>query len=158
MGRADIGTWGPCGWNFLHAMSFAYPVTPTLTERLEMFTFLHSFAKVLPCMRCRTHFTKLLNVHLHTPSCDKLDSRESLAVFLVDAHNMVNKRLGKRQLSLDAALSLYDSPDLHAPVPRLRGQQVRSTSERAPLLLYGLCGAVVVMLLLRCAWRRRGRA
>jgi hypothetical protein len=119
MSRADIAVWGPSGWNFIHAMSFAYPIFPSLSERTQMFTFLHSFAQVLPCFRCRVHFMKLLNTYLPTVSSEHLETRETLVRFLVDAHNMVNKRIGKKEMEFEQVMSLYGNPDMKKQIPQL---------------------------------------
>ena len=128
MSRADIAVWGPCGWNFIHAMSFAYSISPSFSERTQMFTFLHSFAQVLPCLRCRVHFIKLLNTYLPTVSSEHLETRESLVRFLVDAHNMVNKRIAKKTMEFEQVMSLYGNPDMKKQIPQLNPIYKTSTT------------------------------
>lgn len=100
--KLDIGVWGPNGWNFLHAVSFAYPVNPTGDERRTMSTFLSATSKVLPCKTCCTHFANYLAyLGPNLESTKELSSRQELTKLLVDVHNTVNARLGKRVLSYE---------------------------------------------------------
>lgn len=109
MGRmTGLPTWGPAGWTFLHVASWTYPFVPTETQRREMFAFLHAFAAVLPCMLCREHWQRYLRETLPDAASPHLASREALTRYLVDAHNDVNRRLGKAEFSYAAAQQLYD--------------------------------------------------
>ena len=96
----SISKWGPAAWHYLHAVSFTYPVEPTSEVKDNMFVFLHSFAKTIPCSKCKTHFETYLNENLKTKS-PSLDSRDNLIEFINTAHNSVNKRLGKKIYSLE---------------------------------------------------------
>ena len=96
----SISRWGPAAWHYLHAVSFTYPVEPNNEAKDNMFTFLHSFAKTIPCSKCKTHFEIYLNEHLKTKS-PSLDSRDNLIDFINTAHNSVNNRLGKKIYSLE---------------------------------------------------------
>lgn len=106
--RSCIASWGPAGWTFLHTVSFAYPDRPSPTQRAQMYTFLHSFADVIPCADCRMHFRKLL-ADLG-PSADEseiLESRDACSRFLVHAHNSVNARLGRVRYAYDDVRKMY---------------------------------------------------
>ena len=147
MSRADIDVWGPSGWNFLHAMSFAYSVSPSLSERMRMFAFLHSFAQILPCMRCRVHFIKLLNTHLPNVSSEHIENRESLVRFLVDAHNMVNIRLNKKTMDFEAVMTLYGNPNMKTQIPKLNPiYRTSKTTITLSLSLVVLLICIVVVL------------
>lgn len=108
MNRSSITSWGPSGWTYLHAASYAYPLTPSDIERENMFYFLHYFARVIPCQRCRRDFRRILEEKLHERiNSPVFDTRNNLVQFLVDAHNSVNKRLGKRMYSYSEVDRLY---------------------------------------------------
>ena len=108
VGKLSIEKWGPCGWNFLHAVSFTYPKTPTLDQKKTMYAFLHSVGRVLPCPVCNTHFTQMIARELAAEELSTpLDSRDALSRFLVVVHNEVNLRLNKRQLSYDEVVQQY---------------------------------------------------
>jgi hypothetical protein len=136
MGRlSGLRSWGPAGWTFLHVMSWTYPEEPSLQDREDMFIFLHAFAKVLPCARCRKHWSKLLSAALPSSSSQHLFSRENLAFFLVDAHNDVNRKLGKSVVTHDEARRLFD--------PRTPSSCV---SQRAGIVIIVVVALVVFLL------------
>ena len=107
VGKLSIEKWGPCGWNFLHAISFTYPKTPTLKQKTTMRAFLHSVGRVLPCPVCNTHFTKMIERELADEESPPLSGRDALSRFLVAAHNQVNARLNKRQMSYAEVVQQY---------------------------------------------------
>jgi hypothetical protein len=92
--------WGPLIHNFLLLVAKAYPETPSAERQAAMkqylfLTFLH-----LPCGDCTNHAIRLF--HRHPPD---LSSRQSLLQYLVDMHNMINRRLNKRSnWTVDEAL------------------------------------------------------
>ena len=100
MKRSAINSWGPGAWTLLHTISFTYPVTPSIKERQNMYTFLMSFATVIPCVRCRTDFTDLLQSSLGKSgsSSAHLKSRDAFSKFMVDVHNSVNRRLKYKEV------------------------------------------------------------
>lgn len=84
-----ISKWGPAFWHALHTAAYAYPVKPTTADRLYMKAFIISTGGVLPCKECCTHYTQ----YLRQRSMDQiLKDRDSVAAFVVDVHNEVNKR------------------------------------------------------------------
>ena len=52
--------WGPHAWNFLHSVSFAYPIEPTLQDQQNYKNFYHSIQFILPCSFCRSYYCVLL--------------------------------------------------------------------------------------------------
>lgn len=101
----DTRIWGPHAWMFMHTVSFHYPIQPTEQDKIDIANFFHAMAAVLPCSICKTHFTKLLKEH---PIENALDSRNSLTQWVVNAHNMVNRRLGKQELNHDVIKRDYE--------------------------------------------------
>ena len=81
---------------------------PTLQDREDMFVFLHAFSKILPCLRCRRHWTTYIKTTLPSSSNHRLDSKSTLTKFLVDAHNDVNRRIRKPIVSYAEARNLFD--------------------------------------------------
>ena len=102
--RSCISVWGPSAWNFLHTISFSFPVLPTEEERKDMEQFLLSFSKVIPCAKCRDHFSEMLQSSMHN---HVFSSRETLSRFLVHLHNKVNQRIGKKAVDYDWVVSVY---------------------------------------------------
>lgn len=111
--------WGPQTWHMLHAISFNYPNRPTAQEKEAYRQFFHSLKYVLPCERCRVHFTRELQEK--NPVEPHLESRESLSRWLVNLHNEVNRRLHKPNMPYDQVLKKFkmqlDSDGLVTPIP-----------------------------------------
>ena len=83
---------GNAGWALLHTVTLAYPEQPTEDDKLTMNQFFASFAKVYPCHICSGHFQQLL-----AQNPPRIESRETLSQWLCEAHNNVNRRLGKAE-------------------------------------------------------------
>lgn len=116
MGRESVlEKWGPCAWKYMHVSSWCYPETPTDAEKQNMFVFLFSLARTLPCKRCRAHWLSYLNAKLQNIHTEHLQTREQLTHFLVNAHNDVNARLGKPTMTYASARRLYDPTIPHSP-------------------------------------------
>ena len=114
-----------------------------------MFAFLHAFAKVLPCKRCSTEFRALMTEHLgaHPTNSAHLDSRDALSRFVVDMHNRVNERLGRRPVSYEQARRWYVAAEGRgAAVARFR------------VALVALCLAAVAAIVWQRSRARRVRA
>ena len=98
---ANPKDWGPSAWNILHTMSYTYPEKPDLEKQMQIEKFITSFSELLPCKECKDGFKKYLKENpIHTKS------REGFIKWTVDAHNFVNKKLGKD-------LFTYDEAELH---------------------------------------------
>jgi len=89
--------WGPMFWSTLHIVSLAYPEEPTYAEKRAAKEFYNALAHLLPCPVCRDHFREVLQ---GLPIDSWLDKKGSLTEWVWMAHNQVNKRLGKPEISL----------------------------------------------------------
>ena len=81
--------WGGPAWEFLHAVTFGYPVEPTQKDKDDYMIFFKSLANVLPCGLCRDSY----KVFIEDLNYDKLASREALTRWLYEVHNRVNNKL-----------------------------------------------------------------
>ena len=97
----DPVVWGPHGWNFLHYVSLDYPYNPTLEDKTKYKAFIESFRDVLPCEVCRKHFRENME---GADFSVILESKNSFFRWVVDMHNIVNKKNGKREWSYKEAL------------------------------------------------------
>jgi hypothetical protein len=95
--------WGPSGWEFLHTLTFIYPVKPSYNDKVKMQQFMNTINYILPCKYCRISFTKYTK---NLPINDYLDSREKMVEWLYKIHNKVNKKLRKQ------GFCKYDNPEL----------------------------------------------
>lgn len=85
--------WGPSFWRMLHTIAYAYPEAPTQAQKSAVTDLLNSLKQLLPCAKCRAHYTEYLDTHAWHQS---LDSRDALARFVYQFHEDVNGRLGKQ--------------------------------------------------------------
>jgi hypothetical protein len=90
----DPSVWGPLLWKILHIMAEAYPEHPLDAQKDQAWQFFHSLGSMLPCERCRIHYRNYLASH-GTELWAGLQSRDALASFVIELHNMVNDRLSK---------------------------------------------------------------
>jgi len=85
--------WGPSFWRMLHTIAYAYPEAPTQAQKNAVAELFNSLKQLLPCAKCRAHYTEYLDTHTWQQS---LDSRDALARFVYQFHGDVNGRLGKQ--------------------------------------------------------------
>ena len=80
---------GRSTWTFLHSLVQNYPESPTRQDQ-EAMTNLFQFVRWYPCYICRSHFQKYIDDFPPDVTC-----KTRLVVWLCEAHNAVNRRLGK---------------------------------------------------------------
>tara|TARA_A100000164_G_C21857117_1_gene748158 strand:+ start:628 stop:1101 length:474 start_codon:yes stop_codon:yes gene_type:complete len=97
--------WGPHAWFFLHTITFNYPDKPNEEDKNNIKNYIHSFSKVIPCYTCQKHFIEQLK---KTPITDEiLQSREKLIDWMINVHNVVNKRNGKKVWTTEEVMEHY---------------------------------------------------
>ena len=133
--------WGPPAWSFLHMLTFSYPENPRPEVRKEFQSFFAALRTVLPCAKCRQHFTETFNEST-TQLVDHLH-RTSLTRWLIDVHNKVNAAQGKPR---------YYTIKRGVYMSRLCVPKTRSLPCRPPPrhCLLGHCLCVLLGLLLLC--------
>ncbi|KAK0724773.1 ERV/ALR sulfhydryl oxidase domain-containing protein [Lasiosphaeris hirsuta] len=87
---ADVETLGRSTWTLLHSIAATYPTTPTTTEQSDIKNFMRLFAKLYPCWVCAEDFQKYIEKEKI-----RTQSRDEFGNWLCEAHNEVNKKLGK---------------------------------------------------------------
>lgn len=95
----DQRIWGPGTWLFLHSVTLNYPKNPTIHDKEQVIKFFNIVGQMLPCRYCRENFER----HLRRYPI-RADSRETLIVWLIDVHNLVNIHLNKPVLSREEAM------------------------------------------------------
>ncbi len=90
--RNDPRAWGPVKWRELHERA------DKAGDLGKEKAWLERFRRSLPCADCREHFTTLL-----AEQPPKLESCDTYFAWTVEAHNAVNRRLGKAEVSLEVA-------------------------------------------------------
>jgi cbb3-type cytochrome oxidase subunit 3 len=92
--------WGPSLWNSIHYIALGYPENnPSDNISSKYVQFFKSLSVVIPCDECKIHFNQML---INYPP--NLKSKETLFKWSVDIHNLVNKRLNKKELTYEEAI------------------------------------------------------
>ncbi|KAF6011587.1 hypothetical protein HII13_002051 [Brettanomyces bruxellensis] len=87
---ADVEELGRSTWTFLHTVAATYPESATEQQQKEMKAFLETFSKIYPCWFCAKGFRKYIKANE-----PKVMTQDEFGRWLCDAHNAVNKKLGK---------------------------------------------------------------
>jgi hypothetical protein len=101
----DPNIWGPKFWFSLHSVSFTYPFSPDIQDKERYKNFFSLLEHLLPCVLCRKNYSKNIQNY---PIDGHLESRKSLAYWLMDIHNMVNVENGKPSMTRDEMLENYE--------------------------------------------------
>ena len=96
--------WGPPLWYEMHTKTFKYPENPTNRDKLYITQYFNEFKNTLPCDKCKVHYRSYL---LMRPLQYYVNNKESLVRWLIDLHNQVNSRTGKRILSYEEVKAIY---------------------------------------------------
>jgi hypothetical protein len=89
----------------MHIVAVGYPKNPTYTDKKCAKEFYESLAYLIPCGICREHYKEYLTAK---PLTTFLDSRTDLIKWTVEIHNIVNKKTGKPEWSLEEVLAYYE--------------------------------------------------
>ncbi|EHY66529.1 hypothetical protein NEAUS03_0953 [Nematocida ausubeli] len=79
-------------WALIHTIAAKYPPYPTREHQANVLKFIDLLTKIFPCEDCRGHFKNL--VETFPP---KVSGRAEFGGWACQAHNIVNKRLGKQE-------------------------------------------------------------
>jgi len=111
------GHWGPPCWNFADYLCFSYPIAPTAEEQQNIANYFNALKHVLPCVTCKTDFKQMLE---EDPIDRHLHSREALVLWILDKHNRVNSKLGKKQLRIDEYVDHFQQRHAFKMAPSAR--------------------------------------
>jgi len=102
---SDPKVFGPGMWSSIHI----YAAEATTPERKNCFIdFITVLFSNLKCLNCRQHATAYLERH---PPRDVIDEPDGLFRWTWMMHNVVNRRLGKPELSFEEASKLFLNGD-----------------------------------------------
>ncbi|KAI9850631.1 MAG: hypothetical protein M1838_005345 [Thelocarpon superellum] len=88
----DVDKLGRHTWTFLHTLSATYPERATSSQAREMSQFLALFSRLYPCWVCAED----LQAWMAKPENEaRLQGRSEFGTWLCEAHNEVNRKLGK---------------------------------------------------------------
>ena len=97
--------WGPPFWFILHSISMNYPEKPSFNQKRHHYDFFFNLKYVLPCEKCRKHYSLIFQ---KTPITPFLDNRKSFIEWVIYIHNEVNKSLGKDQYTFEQVMKNYN--------------------------------------------------
>lgn len=100
-------------WFSIHFIAQDYPSSPSEEDAVAYRSFFENLWRVLPCYKCGVNYKRHL---LELPIDEHLHSREALFAWTVALHNIVNRDLGKPQMSLEEAKKKYSDPDFNRKV------------------------------------------
>ncbi|MCJ1471668.1 hypothetical protein MMC13_000308 [Lambiella insularis] len=90
----DVDRLGRHTWTLLHSISAAYPARASRAQQADMAQFLALFAALYPCGVCADDFRGWMRREGNAP---RVEGREGLGAWMCEAHNAVNRKLGKRE-------------------------------------------------------------
>jgi hypothetical protein len=94
------GAFGPPTWHSMVLIAMGYPKNnPTKEQRRIYKQYFTIIGEVLPCNLCRTSYRKFIKQVPLSPIV--LSSRKKLVFWIFKIHNLVNKKLGCKQLKRD---------------------------------------------------------
>lgn len=103
----DPKIWGSNGWFFIESVCLSYPTEPTEHDKQQFKNFLYSLSFVLPCTKCRIHFNEYITKY---PLNNRiLNSKDNLIIWILGAHNNVNKINNSRIFKLKEFYSYYNN-------------------------------------------------
>lgn len=73
-------------WTFFHEMAKGWPLVPDYNLITNFNNFMHAFAEIYPCRKCKAHIKEYIATVQPFPS----------SLYFCNFHNSVNKRLNKR--------------------------------------------------------------
>lgn len=94
---------GRAGWVLLHNIAAKYPHKPEKNDIMEMEAFINLFGKLFPCAECSGHFQNMIKEFK-----PNLNSNLEFNLWLCQAHNRVNKRVGKPQFDCNRLQDRWD--------------------------------------------------
>lgn len=97
----DVETLGRSTWTLLHTIAATYPTSASVEKQAEMKTFMSIFSRIYPCWVCAEDFQKWTerpeNRLVPGREGGHLGGRASFGQWMCEAHNEVNRKLGKRE-------------------------------------------------------------
>ena len=94
----DPKIWGPHYWFFLHTVAMTYPHHPNAVTKKKYYEFVQNLPLFIPVEQISKEFEKLIDLYPITPY---LDNRDSFVRWMHFAHNKINEKLEKPQISLN---------------------------------------------------------
>ncbi|KAK2770854.1 augmenter of liver regeneration [Colletotrichum kahawae] len=88
----DVEALGRGTWALLHSIAATYPEKPSSTQKEDLRGFMRLFSKLYPCWVCAEDFQSYMQKEQV-----RVGGRGEFGNWLCEAHNEVNRKLGKRE-------------------------------------------------------------
>jgi hypothetical protein len=87
----STSVWGSAVWHLLHIISFGFPLSATVADKVRYFKFIAALRFVLPCGACRKNYkNNLVNVNFNWNS---VNSRSSFSKLVYQLRQEVNTNI-----------------------------------------------------------------
>jgi hypothetical protein len=94
----DPKIWGPHYWFFLHTVAMTYPHHPNAVTKKKYYEFIQNLPLFIPVEEISKELEKFIDLYPVTPY---LDNRDSFVRWMHFAHNKINEKLEKPQITLN---------------------------------------------------------
>jgi hypothetical protein len=94
----DPKIWGPHYWFFLHTVAMTYPHHPNAVTKKKYYEFIQNLPLFIPVEQISKELEKFIDLYPITPY---LDNRDSFVRWMHFAHNKINEKLEKPQITLN---------------------------------------------------------
>ena len=113
------------GWVTLHSISVNYPEIPKAEDKAIVKKFLDLLAETISCPSCKSHFINMYHTYT-SQHLNWADSKYNLYLFIVRAHNTVNKRLDKpRPSTVAESLTILQMITKHKKPSEYRNSYIK---------------------------------
>ncbi|KAL4870763.1 hypothetical protein BDV12DRAFT_43638 [Aspergillus spectabilis] len=92
----DVEALGRSTWTLLHSITATYPEQASAGEQSEMRSFLTLFSNLYPCWVCADDFRTWM-AEPSGKNQPRLGGRSDFGNWMCEAHNEVNRKLGKKE-------------------------------------------------------------
>ena len=141
----DPKIWGPHQWFMMHVISFTYPDEPSPHDKRIYDDYYATLKDVLPCDACKKHYNTYFLQH---PIGPHLDRRKDLIQWVINIHNFVNTRMGKREYSVEEVMHIYKNLNPISPFAKTDSEElVEKKRQKNYYKQYAIC----ILLLLGIA-------
>lgn len=101
MASKDI--WGPATWTLFHTLAEKVKDADFNELKTYMFIYIKRICGNLPCPDCAAHATQFISKF----NPDQFASKQNFKIFLLNFHNSVNARIGKRPFTVEELNTKY---------------------------------------------------
>jgi len=106
----DSKIWGSKVWYAIHQIAYNYireKKTITVSQKRNLRNFYGSLRHLLPCPSCRDHYSRTLS---RAPVLKFVTNGSTIFAWTVRAHNLANKGLKKKVLTVSEATKIHSAP------------------------------------------------